>query len=85
MYSTITLPHVKHLSLSAHVTTGLPPRELDRARPGNGSADQVQKKRKYQCYMAEQYITLESMLGSGGSGAFGYISPQVILAEKHQH
>lgn len=53
---------------------------LDRAKPGKVSTDQVQQKRKSQCYMAEQYITLESILGSGGSGAFGYNSLQVILA-----
>lgn len=46
---------------------------LDRARAGKVSADQVQKKRKYQHFTAEQYRTLESTLGSGGSGAFGYI------------
>lgn len=35
----------------------------DGARAGKVSADQVQKKRKYQHYTAEQYLTLESMLG----------------------
>lgn len=43
------------------------------ARAGKVSTDQVQKKRKYQRYMAEQHLTLEAMLSSGGSGAFRYI------------
>lgn len=46
---------------------------LDGARAGKVSAAQVQKKRKYHHYTAEQYLTRESTLGSGGSGAFGYI------------
>lgn len=52
---------------------------LDGDRAGKVSADQVQKKRKYQHYTAEQYLTLESILGSGGSGDICLHSLQVIL------